>query len=80
MGVVTVVVTELWWWWYVEVWASSLMVGLGVGAGFERTTKMESENESENDHFCKSKGRAQFFKNDHFWVYSQVILKSILEK
>jgi len=28
-----------------------------VGAGFERTTKMESENESENDHFCKSEGR-----------------------
>jgi len=27
-------------------------------------TKMESENESENDHFCKSEGRVQFFKNE----------------
>jgi hypothetical protein len=32
--------------------------GLGVGAGFERTTKMKSENE--NDHFCKSEGRVRF--------------------
>ena len=31
------------------------------GVEFERTTKMKSENESENGHFSKSKGRVQFF-------------------
>ena len=41
---------------------------------------MESENESENGHFCKSEGRVRFFKNDHFSVHSRLILKSILEK
>jgi hypothetical protein len=25
---------------------------------------MEHENETENDHFCKSEGRVQFFKNE----------------
>jgi hypothetical protein len=30
--------------------------GLGVRAEFERIRKMESENDSENDHFCKSSG------------------------
>jgi len=29
-------------------------------------TKMESEKESKNDHFCKSERRVQFFKNDPF--------------
>jgi hypothetical protein len=36
--------------------------GLGIGAEFERTRKMESENGSENDHFCKSEGRFDFSK------------------
>ena len=39
---------------------------LGVRAEFERMRKMESRNESENDHFCKSEGRVRFLKNDHF--------------
>jgi len=43
-------------------------------------TKMEWENESENGHFCESKGRVQFFKNDHFSVYFHLILNSIFEK
>jgi hypothetical protein len=30
---------------------------MGVRAGFERMIKMESENESKNEHFCTSKGR-----------------------
>ena len=41
------------------------MMAIGVRAEFERTTKMECENNS---------------KIDHFWVHSQVTLKSILEK
>jgi hypothetical protein len=53
---------------------------LGVGAEFERTTKMERKNETENEHFCKSKGRVRFFKNDHFSVHSCLILMSIFEK
>ena len=63
--------------------ASAIVVdgkGLGVGAEFERTIKMKSENESENDHFCKSEGRVRFFKNDHFSVHFQLILKFIFEK
>ena len=56
------------------------MMAIGVGAEFERTTKMECENDSENDHFCKSEAWVRFFKNDHFRLHSQVILKSILEK
>jgi hypothetical protein len=51
-----------------------------VGAEFERTMKMECENESENDHFCKSEGRVRFFKNDHFSVHFRLILKFIFEK
>ena len=31
--------------------------GLSIRVGFERTTKMESQNESQNHHFCKSEGR-----------------------
>jgi hypothetical protein len=34
---------------------------------------MEWENDSENDHFCKSEGRVQFFKNDHFSVHFHCI-------
>ena len=34
------------------------------GAEFETTRKMGSENERENDDFCKSEGRLQFFKNE----------------
>jgi hypothetical protein len=30
---------------------------LGVGTEFERMRKMESENGSENDHFCESEER-----------------------
>ena len=48
---------------------------MGVRAEFERTRKMGSENESENDHFCKSEGRVRFFKNDHFSVHFRLILK-----
>ena len=46
--------------------------GLGVGAEIESTMKMKSKNESKNDHFCKSKGRVRFFKNDHFSVHSRL--------
>jgi len=46
--------------------------GSGIGAEFERTTKMECENGCKNDHFCKSEGRFQFFKNDHFLVHSHL--------
>jgi hypothetical protein len=53
---------------------------LGIGAEFERMTKMESENESKNEHFCKSKGRVRFFNNDHFLVHSCLILMSIFQK
>jgi hypothetical protein len=53
---------------------------LGIRVEFERTTKMEHENETENEHFCKSKGRVHFFKNDHFSVHSCLILMSIFEK
>jgi len=35
-------------------------------------TKMECENESENDHFCESKGSVQFFKNGSFSSHSEV--------
>jgi hypothetical protein len=54
--------------------------GSGVRAEFERTIKMERENESENDHFCKSEGRVRFLKNDHFSVHFRLILKFIFEK
>ena len=54
--------------------------GSGVAAEFERMIKMECENERENDHFCKSKSRVQFFKNDHFSVHSCLILMSIFLK
>jgi hypothetical protein len=40
----------------------------GIAAEFEITTKMKRENESDNEHFCTSEGRVQFFKNDHFSV------------
>jgi hypothetical protein len=33
----------------------------GVGAELESTMKMKSENEIENDHFCKSEERDRFF-------------------
>ena len=33
---------------------------------WDLATKMEHENEQENDHFHKSDGMVQFFKNDHF--------------
>ena len=49
---------------------------LGVRVEFERTTKMESENESKNEHFWKSEGRVQF-KNDCFSVHCCLILMSI---
>ena len=52
----------------------------GVGAELETMMNMECENESENDHFCKIKGDAWFFKNGHFSAYSGLILKFILEK
>ena len=39
---------------------------LGIGAELESMMKMTSENESENDHFCKIKDKVQFYKNDHF--------------
>ena len=45
----------------------------GIGAEFETMRKMGSENVSENDHFCKSEGRVQFFKMFIF----PFILKSI---
>jgi hypothetical protein len=32
---------------------------------FERPTKMECENETENDHFCEREGRVPFFKNEN---------------
>jgi hypothetical protein len=57
-----------------------MMWMFGVRAELERTTKMECENESKNDHFCKSEGRVRFFKNDHFSAHSHLILKFILEK
>jgi hypothetical protein len=41
-----------------------------IGAEFEITTKMERENESENDHLCKMGGYAPFCKNDHFSGHS----------
>lgn len=59
-------------WWSLET--------ISVRAEFERTMKMECENESENDHFCKSEGRVRFVKNDHFSVHFHVILNSIFEK
>jgi hypothetical protein len=66
-----------------RVSSSSVVVtaeGSGVGAEFERTTKMECENGCKNDHFCKSEGRVRFFKNDHFSVHFRLILKFIFEK
>jgi hypothetical protein len=36
--------------------------GLHIGAGFERTIRIKSEN----DDFCESEGRVRFFKNNHF--------------
>ena len=51
----------------------------GVGAELERIAKMERENESENEHFCKIEGYARFCKNDHFRVHSGLILKFILQ-
>jgi hypothetical protein len=48
----------------------------GIGAEFETTRKMGSENESKNDQFCKSEDRVRFFKNDHF----PYILRTIFEK
>jgi hypothetical protein len=53
---------------------------LGVRAEFEITTKMEWENECENDHFCESEGRVRFFRNDHFSAHFHLILNSIFEK
>jgi len=35
---------------------------LGIGAELESMMKMTSENESENDHFCKSRVRFNFSK------------------
>ena len=43
-------------------------------------TKMESENESENDHFCKVKEGFDFSKMIHFWVHSHLILIFIFGK
>jgi hypothetical protein len=43
-----------------------------VRAELERTTKMESENESENEHFCKMGGVPPFCKNAHFLCHSLV--------
>jgi hypothetical protein len=45
--------------------ASAVVVdgkGLGIGAEFERTTKMKSENESENDHFLQKRGKGSIFQ------------------
>ena len=42
--------------------------------------KMKSENDSENDHFCKIEGRDRFYKNDHLSIHFCLILKSIFEK
>jgi hypothetical protein len=37
----------------------------GVIVEFERPTKMEHKNETENDHFCEREGRVPFFKNEN---------------
>ena len=42
------------------------------GAEFETTRKMGSENERENDDFCKSEGRLRFFNNDSFSVHFEL--------
>jgi hypothetical protein len=39
----------------------TVVIGSGIGVEFERMIKMECNNEHENDHFCKCKGRVQFF-------------------
>lgn len=52
-----------------------LQLGIGplsVRAELERTMKMESENESENGHFCKIERYARFFKNEHFSSHFEV--------
>jgi hypothetical protein len=59
---------------------TATLKGSGIGAEFGRTIKMKCKNECENDHFCKSEDRVQFFKNDHFSVHFYLILKSIFEK
>jgi hypothetical protein len=42
-----------------------VMWHIGVGAEIERTTKMECENESENEHFCKMGGYRHFLCHSH---------------
>ena len=51
-----------------------------VEAEIEIKKKWNVKNESKNDHFCKIEGYARFFKNDHFWEHSGLILKFIFEK
>jgi hypothetical protein len=59
--------------------AASMRV-LVQAAEFEFTNKNESENEPENDHFCKRDGRVRFFKNGHFWIsFSSSFLKNEIE-
>ena len=48
-------------------------MGDGVGVELERMTKMESENESENEHFCKmAVPPPPFCKNAHFLHHSHL--------
>jgi hypothetical protein len=49
-----------------------MMWRIGVGAELERTTKMECENESGNEHFCKMGGVPPFCKNAHLLCHSHV--------
>jgi hypothetical protein len=49
-----------------------MMWRIELGAELETTTKMESENESENDHFCKMGGVLPFCKNAHFSTHFRV--------
>ena len=54
--------------------ASSLM-GLGVGAEFERMTKSEDKNEHKKEALCKMGGIGPFFKKAPFHLYFQVIFR-----
>ena len=43
-----------------------MMWRIGIGVELERTTKMECENESENEHFCKMGGGTSILKKCSF--------------
>jgi hypothetical protein len=49
-----------------------MMWRIELGAELETTMKMESENESENGHFCKMGGVLPFCKNAHFSTHFHV--------